>query len=871
MDFPSTDQYDDTSLYHIFGMDTSIKQNVIPIRNNRSDDRSGVSPKQVLYLAGKYIVKYNIESKERNYALNSDCDCFGCMTVKDDFIYFGEVGIGSSILICNQSDLQVLGALKGGSDVGYSCLDISNDGSKLCSISRKPDHLLIVWDLEKMSILMKTKACGQDVYHVAFSPFESTGSILTTSGKGHIKFWKMEETFTGLKLQGKFGKFGKTDVCNIESFLHLEHDSGRILSGSDSGYLYLWQDGFLKCSFVQEAADLSTSDEPCPIHKGGVNYLYYDQENQKIVTAGADGYIKWWHYSSFVLAESLDECESSRISLRPSRILLVGNGLSNIKHIVPIGLNNFIAYDRSGKVCNVDLTKDESVLLWEFHGGNITCMECSPNETLCVTCGDDGSIHCSNYYLRKSLSSKHFPLHCSQVAWCPKQVDTSERSFVVGFSNGSVKFLYLSKDRINTVLSFRPHKEKVTMITFNNKGSLLATGDETGIVFVFKCNDIQSPKQIAEPICYIECNSEILSSVRWHDNKAALRYIDTDGTQMEIDFTEALKSWENATENEVAMTYRLQITHNEVTKLMNSKHSSGSIKPKDKDCFVQKKTFNDKFIIVVDSNGILRILYSETGPFTNNLSIATEDKHVASSFLPQFVFSSGEDAECGVCDPHISSNIKEILYDFDDSNQGEDQSEDFTLEELLAKKFAETTQAKATKKKNCIRRVINAMRTEFISIRQLNMSLPLSARLPPCELLINSFFQVMYSEMLQKEIAKVDTEHSEERERIIAQYKKLEEVFVSDIQTDLVVVSGLISEHKVQSFPMLKLDKNFIQLQKSQSENSETEEAEYRANESMKGKDDSFDCVQKKTTSNGKCDKESKPQTEGRNRKVSIS
>lgn len=35
------------------------------------------------------------------------------------------------------------------------------------------------------------------------------------AGMGHIKFWKMVKTFTGLKLQGELGRFDKTEICDI--------------------------------------------------------------------------------------------------------------------------------------------------------------------------------------------------------------------------------------------------------------------------------------------------------------------------------------------------------------------------------------------------------------------------------------------------------------------------------------------------------------------------------------------------------------------------------------------------------------------------------------------------------------------------------
>ena len=44
---------------------------------------------------------------------------------------------------------------------------------------------------------------------VDFSPHDD--GRLTTSGAGHIRFWKMANTVTGLKLQGDIGKFGKVN------------------------------------------------------------------------------------------------------------------------------------------------------------------------------------------------------------------------------------------------------------------------------------------------------------------------------------------------------------------------------------------------------------------------------------------------------------------------------------------------------------------------------------------------------------------------------------------------------------------------------------------------------------------------------------
>lgn len=61
--------------------------------------------------------------------------------------------------------------------------------------------------------MITCKSHSQDIYNVMFSP--TIIGHLTTCGLGHIKFWKMAKTFTGLKLQGELGRFGKTEISDI--------------------------------------------------------------------------------------------------------------------------------------------------------------------------------------------------------------------------------------------------------------------------------------------------------------------------------------------------------------------------------------------------------------------------------------------------------------------------------------------------------------------------------------------------------------------------------------------------------------------------------------------------------------------------------
>lgn len=83
----------------------------------------------------------------------------------------------------------------------------------MCSQGGEPDNTLTIWDWKNSQIVLRTKSHTQDVHICRFSTF--IFDHLVTAGSGHIQFWKMANTFTGLKLQGQLGCFGKTEISNV--------------------------------------------------------------------------------------------------------------------------------------------------------------------------------------------------------------------------------------------------------------------------------------------------------------------------------------------------------------------------------------------------------------------------------------------------------------------------------------------------------------------------------------------------------------------------------------------------------------------------------------------------------------------------------
>lgn len=153
----------------------------------------------------------------------------------------------------------------------------SGDGNKMVTVGAFPDFLLTVWDWKHERIILHSKAFAQDVFNARFSP--DNDGFLTTSGTGHIRFWRMASTFTGLKLQGDIGKFGKWELSDIHAFAQLP--DGKVMSGSESGRLLLWEGNFIKLTCERMDGSMC--------HDGVITCCILDRKAKLFVTAGHDG------------------------------------------------------------------------------------------------------------------------------------------------------------------------------------------------------------------------------------------------------------------------------------------------------------------------------------------------------------------------------------------------------------------------------------------------------------------------------------------------------------------------------------------------------------------------------------------------------
>ena len=148
---------------------------------------------------------------------------------------------------------------------------------------------------------------------------------------GHIKFWRISSTFTGLKLQGAIGKFGASELSDISAFSQLP--DGKVLSSTETGNLLVWDGGMIKCEITRK------DKKPC--HEGRIEVV--DLNEMGFVTAGEDGYVRIWDFETIDVADVVNDVDigkqktgavmQSRIfEMNPVDEIFVGNNIKVIRH-----------------------------------------------------------------------------------------------------------------------------------------------------------------------------------------------------------------------------------------------------------------------------------------------------------------------------------------------------------------------------------------------------------------------------------------------------------------------------------------------------------------------------------------------------------
>ncbi|KAM6319728.1 LOW QUALITY PROTEIN: cilia- and flagella-associated protein 44 [Podargus strigoides] len=477
------------TLKHSFGYDCTRYGNLVPM-----DSRT------LLYIAGNQVVLLDLETESQRYLRSSSGGGIGFITAHPTRQYFavGEKGRKPNLIIYDYPSLRPYRILRDGTEKAYVFGDFNSAGTLLATVGSSPDYMLTIWDWRQEKILLMSEAFSRDVYNVTFSPHNE--EKLTTSGVEHISFWKMAATFTGLKLQGDLGRFGKRAVTNISGYVELP--DGKVVSGTEWGNLLLWEGGLIKVEFCQ------AGHKPC--HNGPVSQLVL--EEGELVTVGRDGFIRLWNFETIDGADSVDD--TGLLEVAPMNELCVGRyaSLSFVSKIHDSEEPVWYAQDTNGAIWKLDLTFSKTAhdpeCLHTFHSGRIEAMSVSPVTYLLATTALDKSVRLYDFISNSQLSEIKFKQGGTALTWAPCVVNPKGGLIAAGFEDGVVRIIEVyypkglpvlaghsltEKAEINLKQAFKPHAAAVTALAYDRNGDVLATGGKDKTVFFFTVEDEYKP------------------------------------------------------------------------------------------------------------------------------------------------------------------------------------------------------------------------------------------------------------------------------------------------------------------------------------------------------------------------------------------
>ena len=122
------------------------------------------------------------------------------------------------------------------------------------------------------------------------------------------------------------------------------------------------------------------------------------QDNEYFISAGADGYIKWWRMAEIDVAEAEEGLD---FPIAPVKEVLIcdgpdGKNPAYIQNMI-LADNKWYIQDRKGKMYVMEKDETTYKCITEFHEGSVNGLVCSPTHSYAVSLGENGMLKVWDY------------------------------------------------------------------------------------------------------------------------------------------------------------------------------------------------------------------------------------------------------------------------------------------------------------------------------------------------------------------------------------------------------------------------------------------------------------------------------------------
>ena len=460
---------------------------------------------EVMYYVAGVVVVYNKEKHTQRFFTGHDDDV-SCLAVSRDrsLAASGQVtGAGRDgtrrpcrVLVWDTETLGVRAELV--PPEGHRsalCAAFSPSGRRVAAAFSDNQHTLFVWDVASRAVLASVKTVNGTppaTYGVQWSPFEDR---LLAYGVNYIKFFSFSRRGAGGEKGGMTlglpiaGQFGGVKIHTVTSAVFLPPGDGKrhgvVLTGTPDGYICQWEHA--SASAVKCTGRLSAHGIGPEVHRPdgslarhGVRALVLRRDNRTLLSAGADGVVRFWDVS----AGTITGKAVSALPLLPAAAPGASPPAIRALDCLP-GSDVFVAGTSSCEIWEVDRDPEPLIV---GHQSDIYALAMHPTRPgTYVTGSEAGRAMFWSAETRRVTAVVDVGGKIRSLAFSP-----SGALLAVGMRGGGVKVLNVTDPRAPTQAAWlRTFTEggHVDEVKFSPDGTLLAAGSHDQLVDVFAVTD----------------------------------------------------------------------------------------------------------------------------------------------------------------------------------------------------------------------------------------------------------------------------------------------------------------------------------------------------------------------------------------------